>query len=171
MAPYITGGAFSLTATQYANTYLRTSSVQKKLSKVYGSSDVSAARALWAPDTHIFDAANICKYTLSSGTSIALDITINSFSNPLINGARLQIYGGKYGNDALLFDSLYYTGEYPGLVLTAPCGRATIILQANVTGSPVDYGLDYGYQISVGDTISGKACISYSKYSHVINAL
>ena len=170
--PYITqnNGAIYHTATQYASTYLRSTSTQKKLSKVYGSDDVTDSMPMWTTNSSIFQASNICKYALSSGTKKAIEIKINKFNNPINNGGRVQIYGGKTGSDVMIFDSLYFSGSTTGLTVTAPCGQATIILQSNQTGGTVDYGFDFDYQISLSDTQGGDACQAYSKYLQCVRS-
>jgi hypothetical protein len=100
-----------------------------------------------------------CKYILTSGSTAALDISINTFQNPSTQGARLRIYGGIDGNNIIVFDSNLVVGDaWRGIVYTAPCGKSTVILESN--DSLVNYGLDLGYQLNPLD-IQGNACIRY----------
>ena len=163
MTPYLAGGPVYLTATQYANSYLRSTAVKKTVSIINGNNDITIPLSKFDANKDIFAAANICEYHLKSGSNIALDIQIRQFVNPLINSGRLIIYGGKYGFDAVLYDSFLTPIPSPGKVFTAPCGVATILLQSNNSDGNVDYFLDFGYKVSESDSMTGRACSLYCK--------
>ena len=163
MTPYISGGPVYLTATQYVNSYLRSTAAKKTVSVITGNNNISSPVGKFDANKDIFAAANICKYNLNSGTNIAIDIQIHQFINPLINGGRLIIYGGKYGYDAVLYDSILSSLPITGKIFTAPCGVANIVLHSNNSDGNVDYSLDFGYQISESDSLVGIACSQYSE--------
>ena len=168
MTPYLNGGPVYLTATQYANSYLRSTALKKTVSVINGNNDISTSLSKFDANKDIFAAANTCKYHLKSGSNIALDIQIRQFRNPLINGGRLIIYGGKYGFDSVLYDSFLTPLPISGKIFTAPCGVATILLQSNNSDGNVDYFLDFGYQVSESDSQSGRACSLYCKSNYCI---
>ena len=79
---------------------------------------------------------------------------------------RLRIYTGLYGYDKLAFDSdlpeYAVQGDNMDVRINAPCGRATVLLDHNVTTAGtniVDHGLEliYNKRKSDGDSCSTTA--------------
>ena len=67
MTPYLNGGPVYLTATQYANSYLRSTALKKTVSVINGNSDISTPLSKFDANKDIFAAAN-----LLSGVEISL---------------------------------------------------------------------------------------------------
>jgi hypothetical protein len=102
--------------------------------------------------------------------TLAVDITILQFLGA--SRGHLIIYGGVTGTDSVIYDSLAQSNSGKSLTgtVTAPCGKATILLQSNTSyyatsHGAVDYGFDLTYRINAADLNSGgTACQAYSEY-------
>eukprot|EP00605_Chrysophyceae_sp_TOSAG23-4_P001677 GSChrysophyteH1.ASY1.ANO1.1843.1 assembled CDS len=140
---------FAVAATQWAGAYIESTETGKKIHELSGSNDL----ALSDPVDPQHEAAPVCKYILDSGS--AQSITIGgTFTNPLGTG-RLQIFGGKFGNDAVIYDSGQPANFNPQTFqgIKAPCGRALVLLSVNqtVAGDNVGHSLDLNYFPTPGD--------------------
>ncbi len=150
----------TLAATQYTNAYVQSSSAGKNIHHIYGSwdrSDTTPSDAIYVPST-------TCKYILDSGSSQlqSIDMTIKRLEG--LGAGRLRIYTGLYGYDNLVFDSNSpvdaVRGNNLNVHINAPCGRATVLLDHNVTTSGtsiVEHGLELTYNKREAD---GDNCAS-----------
>lgn len=150
---YLIDTSITLKSTQMANRFLVSSSSNKRLMDASGSWDLTKNDS----SNIIFHPSETCKYSLNSGSTSSISISIKSFVQG--TSGRLRIYTGIYGNDRLEVDSRR-DGSSFGSHILAPCGKATIILEYNRTyGATIDYGLDIQYLIREGDT--GQDCLAY----------
>ncbi len=95
-----------------------------------------------------------CKYILTSGSLQAIRIDINRFKGAKGGASQLIIYAGKYGNDAILYDSSLKAVDVSTemkLSVVAPCGKAVVVVYSNSTGVDGLFGLDIDYSIVSGD--------------------
>lgn len=150
--------------TQDTKTYLHSTASEKQLLYVQGIYDHTDFNSA---DTR-FHAVDTCKYMLDGGSNQAIIFTINSLLTT-VNG-RLRIFGGVFGNDAVIYDSnkapVLTTGTLQGVtIVVAPCGKALIVLESfatnDSTGS-VDYSMNLNYKVMDGDT--GAVCDAYGKF-------
>ena len=149
-------------ATQKAGAYMESVAAGKQVYNTYGIWDNSQ------PDSALseFQPAPTCKYLINTGSeqSILIYITrLEGLVKGLVN-SRLRIWGGKWGNDALIYDSdiafAYPQKKWGGYM--APCGKATILLEVNKTlSNSVDHGLEFSYMASESDGDSGADCHAY----------
>ena len=146
-----------LMATQMSENYLQSSSQAKYVYSLTGSWDSTPALQTFTPPIL---PAKTCRYVINSGSDQAVNINIIKFTST--QKADLIIYGGIYTNDAILFVS-YKTDVY-NFRFTAPCGKATIILQQNSTSANlnVDYGLQFEYVLVPNDQL-GSTCAKYKQ--------
>ena len=119
------------------------------------SSDANAA---------LFHASDTCKYTIDSGNSQSVTLTIVSFSGA--GGARLRVLGGVHGIDQVLFDSAVSGPAASGVSFVAWCGLATILLDSGAAvsgtlgaGPPPAHSLQLTYELNTMD--SGLDCVNY----------
>lgn len=159
--PYLKTPTIYSAPTQYAGSYLQSTIAQKSLWNVAGSSDTTLPSS-----SSSLSPAYVCKYIVDSGSRYGVIVSINKFLNSASGdgNGRLRVYGGIYGNDALIYDS-GWTGSANGLSLSGPCGKAMIIVETNGTKGAVNpmvnYQLDMSYQLDS----NGDSCNAYSKYS------
>ena len=119
------------------------------------------------PDTSRFTVAALCKYRLRTGSTQAIDIDVHRFRKH--GGARLVIYGGVAGDDAVVFDSSDYSGSQSVQEqVSAPCGLATVLLYTGTNSSqltPMVAGRDYSTILHFTKTSGddGTICRKYSK--------
>ena len=162
-------------ASQWAGSFIQSTAASKRVLEVSGSWDVTASDSTVAQ----FVPSTICKYVLDSGSKfphtqsieikiegvlgIRTNVAAESLPTTTPNIARLRIYGGIYGNDALLVDSLVQPINLDPYMYLAPCGRATIILEMNTSlTTVVEHGLKFTYRVR--ETDKGDDCAAYSKF-------
>jgi hypothetical protein len=126
-----------------------------------------------------FKAHSYCKYSIDSGSTKSIDIKI--FKLFMSENSRLVIYGGIYGNDDVVFDSsvrtvstkitentnykpVYYNGA--NYTLTAPCGKALIIIESNSSHNDIYNSIHFSYSANSADV--GEVCQKYSKIIKLI---
>lgn len=155
-------------ANQDTSSYIKSSSISKELYNIKGSWDLSL------PINNlnsIINSANLCKYVINSGSELSINFNILKTIG-LQDSGRLRIYGGIYGNDALIFDShneLYNEDDFSNIILNAPCGKATIIIDQNYSMyTTVNYGFNLSYSINKEDFLDkdgyGFDCEAYRKF-------
>lgn len=143
-------------ATQFNTAYLTSTIAHKKLSSIKGTS------AATHDPTALFKAAMTCKYFIDAGPSSrwSINIKIASFQNTKTSPARLLVYGGIYNYDNLLYDSGWGGSTTTGVSVTAPCGKATMIVLSNGSiPDAMNYGLDFTYQLNPLE--DGTTCYKY----------
>ena len=156
---------FGMRASQYAGAYIESSASGKVVHDSYGTLNtnlVNSASAQYVP-------AADCKYIMDSGSSQSISIK-GAFSSPN-DVSRLLIYGGKYGNDDIIFDSWHvnYTNAVLAEGIKAPCGRATILLFHNSSvSSNIQQGLNLEYMANPLDTTEDCAAYYFSLLPVVI---
>lgn len=116
------------------------------------------------PSSNPIVPSRTCQYTLDSGASRqSISLKIDVFSAETTG--RLRVIAGMYGWDDVILDINRQSARK--ISLQIPCGKATIILDANTTSNYtstlVDYGFEMTYSLNKGD--SGKQCNKYSKRS------
>lgn len=178
-------GDVTYQSTQWLGRFLQSTSEYKSTVAVQAAARDPTVDFVTQRDNSMFLVPSVCKYRLNSGSAQAIAIQIEDFT-PGQNG-HLLIYGGLNGSDALIYDSnaprkylangkfaaIYENGVlHQRASITAPCGRATIVLQVNstaeVTGAGgtnvpyIDHGLRLLYNTVDGD--SNQLCASYCKF-------
>jgi hypothetical protein len=155
---------FVMQPNQYASSFIESTSSGKILHDSYGTSNTALINSLNSQ----YKPAYVCKYILQSDialNSVQSIIIKGSFSNP-DNQARLRIYGGKFGNDALLWDSNSPAPEFNSIAVlatgvVAPCGQSLIVLELNsTTNTNILHTLDLQYIKDSSDT-QRKVCEEY----------
>ena len=150
------GDTFSLRSTQWAQSYMTSSSAGVVVHDSYGSLDTSSSNSF---DSQYLP-ASVCKYILDSGSRQSINIR-GSFT---ASGSRLRIWGGKYGNDGVvLFDSYRddITGGPTLFDVVAPCGASVILLELNETiASTLNHFLTLEYERN-SEILEGQTCADY----------
>ena len=152
-------GTFGMRASQYAAAYIESSSSGKVVHDSYGSEDTNIANSASAQYLPAAD----CKYIMDSGSQQSITIK-GAFTNP--SGlSRLLIYGGKYGNDDIIFDSTHvnYTSAILEEGIKAPCGRTTILLFHDTSlSNNMEHGLNIEFMPTPLDTTEDCAAYYFS---------
>jgi len=145
---------FGLRATQWAGAYMvsKPAGVTIHNSRSNFNTGVgNSADAQYLP-------ANVCKYILNSGSVQSIRIT----GTHTRADSRLRIWGGKWGNDALIYDSNQPRADQVlGSGIVAPCGQSLILLELNETVSQtINHGLVLTYYADQ-EPVLGYACAEY----------
>eukprot|EP00602_Paraphysomonas_sp_CaronLab_P000436 CAMPEP_0185018228 /NCGR_PEP_ID=MMETSP1103-20130426/1020_1 /TAXON_ID=36769 /ORGANISM="Paraphysomonas bandaiensis, Strain Caron Lab Isolate" /LENGTH=1519 /DNA_ID=CAMNT_0027547967 /DNA_START=70 /DNA_END=4626 /DNA_ORIENTATION=- len=154
---------FSIASNQVASSFLTTlDSVRSILS----------LRGEWEGKSHSADVSNqnlepvvpgkTCVYSLDSGNTMQ-SITLRILEFKGETTGRLRVIGGLYGYDHVLLDINRVRARK--IKINIPCGRATIIIDANTTKNmipdDVDFGLEMQYWLNGDD--QGQDCLKYIK--------
>jgi hypothetical protein len=154
--PFLSKEGDRYSATQIAGSYLYASGSVRQVEHVEGSFDTSLPQDV----TSIFESPTVCKYEISTGSTVSMKISITAFSTGSEGQGRLRLYAGRFGYDELLLDTMSssHVTDY-----VAPCGEAVLIVEYNSTHpygpGPVDYGFQISYATNSDDI--GGVCVDY----------
>jgi len=145
---------FGLRTTQWARAYM----VSKAAGVTIHDSSPNFNTGQGSSADARFEPAKVCKYILDTNSQQAIRI-IGSHTR---GQSRLRIWGGKWGNDALIFDSNQPRADQileTGVV--APCGQSLILLELNETlSTTVNHALQLSYYADA-EVAMGAACVAY----------
>jgi hypothetical protein len=150
-------GTQSQRAQQYFGSYLISQSAASSTSVLAGALHEEHEPNLF------YQPASLCRYAINDGSTFAVDFTISR--GFISKNTILRIYGGVFNNDHLLYDSSTTVENVTSV--TAPCGRALIILSydSSTEAAPA-FNLTYNQDPNDGDK-GVYACAAYSKYCSI----
>jgi hypothetical protein len=154
--PFISTSQIHVAATQEAAAFILTS-IRKKVvvtTEIIQNPELSEV-GIDLP----YSSATLCKYHLDSGsTTASLVVSVIAFYG--LQGGRLRIYGGLHGTDALLLDA--NSSNVLNLQLIAPCGRASLVIEAFPTpmAATPEYSVELEYSLNPEE--DGQVCTRYA---------
>jgi hypothetical protein len=147
----------TMSATQYAASYIRSRSDGKAIVNLYGSYDLDSIM----PSDSITRPADTCKYIIDSGSTQSIDIRVKRAGG--FSSSRLRIWTGLYGYDFLAYDSSSdSTGTNLNTLLRGYCGRATVLVESNTTDAAASATLDHGFELTYAARASDYCTYSVS---------
>ena len=147
---------FGIRAMQWAGAYITSRAIGVGIHNSRGSFDTTISNSVNAQ----VKPASVCKYILDTGSTQSISIS----GKHLVGNSRLRIWGGKWGNDAVLYDSNNAAQYPPSLLLNgvvAPCGRSLILLELNETlAISANHGLNLRF-VANAEATEGNTCNLY----------
>jgi hypothetical protein len=112
--------------------------------------------------------AGKCKFILTSGSYQAFTMQVKSWTpDAQDDNPRLKIHTGLFGNDLLAFDSWGENSRSnipfsAPAIITAPCGRAVVIMDSNASIPNAPFEFDLSFQLVSGDPGGGSGVATAS---------